>query len=243
MFPFFSILSLLGMKSKSSFISSFSRCNHYRILFIIVWASCLQCQCLLSFFMKSSKSPTVLILQVSLKHDANFLFQEWLSNIPIWCYSSIFLLWSLPATMVLQPILYFLLIFSISMIQSSTFLSFVLVISQVWRTQFILFQLFTTGAFWVYLNTTLFVTNAHNGLSVMGARYFLNHITCITSNLASISGRLSSPLFLGSIVSVQFISGLLPSYIKDFIQLVILLAISFSISFAVARYTTLDQIM
>ena len=91
----------------------------------------------------------------------------------------------------------------------------------------------------MHLNTTWSIIYAHNGLFAIEARYFFSHIIYIASTLASISGRSSSPLLLGSVVSFQFISGFLPSHIKDFIWLVILWTTSLGISFAVARYIAL----
>ena len=94
----------------------------------------------------------------------------------------------------------------------------------------------------MYLKTIWSVTNAYIGLSVSGARYFFNHITCIASSLASMSGRPSPPFSLGCVASIQFISGLLFSHVKDFICLIILWAMLFGISFAIARYKALDWI-
>ena len=94
----------------------------------------------------------------------------------------------------------------------------------------------------MHLNTTWSIIYAHNGLFAIEARYFFSHIIYIASTLASISGRSSSPLLLGSVVSFQFISGFLPSHIKDFIWLVILWTTSLGISFAVVRYIALDWI-
>ena len=51
LFPSFSILNLLGVKSRLSSISSFEGCSRSGILFIIVRARHLQCQCQLSFAM------------------------------------------------------------------------------------------------------------------------------------------------------------------------------------------------
>ena len=74
------------------------------------------------------------------------------------------------------------------------------------------------------------------------ARYFFSYITCIASSLASMSSR-PSPLFsLGCVTSIQFISGLLSSHMKDFICLVILWTMFFGILLAVARYNVLDWI-
>ena len=94
----------------------------------------------------------------------------------------------------------------------------------------------------MYLKTIWSVTNAHIGLLVNEARYFFNHITCITSSLASMSGRPSPPFSLGYVTSIQFINGLLFFHIKDFICLVILWTMLFGISFAVVRYNVLDWI-
>ena len=56
------------------------------------------------------------------------------------------------------------------------------------------------------------------------------------------SGMLSPLFLLGSVVSLQFISGLLLSHRKDFIWVVILSIMSFDISFVIAKYIALDWI-
>src|SRR5882757_9710605 len=122
------------------------------------------------------------------------------------------------------PTLYFLATFSIILIIFGIFVFFASDSCQLCSTQSILASSSIIGNGVIDLciiSSTIF---AHLGFISFGARYFLSHIICIASNLASRSGIPSPPWFLSAVTSCHLIYPFVfPSHRKFLICIIILL--------------------